>query len=174
MNLFMDTEFHENGTIIDLISIGVVREDGAKYYAETGHALSLASGDMRIGPDANLDTVTWLEKHVRPHLRLGDAVKDRDTIRRELIEFFGPVPKIWAAWGAYDAVALMQIFGRMVDKPEHWPYYVGDVIQLCDFVGFDPKTIPQGDSEHDALADAMWVKRVYDAIYDMMRAAGVA
>lgn len=31
--IFFDTEFIEDGRTIDLISIGMVREDGARYYA---------------------------------------------------------------------------------------------------------------------------------------------
>ena len=33
MRYFYDTEFIDNGRIIDLISIGVVAEDGREYYA---------------------------------------------------------------------------------------------------------------------------------------------
>jgi hypothetical protein len=33
LRYFYDTEFIENGKTIDLISIGVVREDGRSYYA---------------------------------------------------------------------------------------------------------------------------------------------
>ena len=33
MKIFFDTEFIENGTTIKPLSIGMVREDGAEYYA---------------------------------------------------------------------------------------------------------------------------------------------
>ena len=33
MRYFYDTEFIDNGRIIDLISIGVVAEDGREFYA---------------------------------------------------------------------------------------------------------------------------------------------
>lgn len=33
MKYFFDTEFHEDGRTIDLISIGIVAEDGREYYA---------------------------------------------------------------------------------------------------------------------------------------------
>lgn len=33
MKYFLDTEFHEDGKTIDLISIGIVAEDGREYYA---------------------------------------------------------------------------------------------------------------------------------------------
>lgn len=33
MRYFFDTEFHEDGQTIDLISIGIVAEDGREFYA---------------------------------------------------------------------------------------------------------------------------------------------
>lgn len=35
MRFWFDTEFFKDGRVIDLISIGVVAEDGREYYAET-------------------------------------------------------------------------------------------------------------------------------------------
>lgn len=32
MNIYYDTEFIENGTTIELLSIGMVRENGQEYY----------------------------------------------------------------------------------------------------------------------------------------------
>ena len=34
MNFFFDTEFYENGKTIELISIGIVAEDGSEFYTE--------------------------------------------------------------------------------------------------------------------------------------------
>ena len=34
MRIWFDTEFIEDGRTVDLLSIGMVREDGATYYAE--------------------------------------------------------------------------------------------------------------------------------------------
>ncbi|TWH05595.1 uncharacterized protein DUF5051, partial [Rhodococcus rhodochrous J45] len=55
MKYFYDTEFLENGSTIDLISIGIVAEDGREYYA--------VNSDMdhdRIAHDE------WLCKNVVP------------------------------------------------------------------------------------------------------------
>ena len=38
MRICFDTEFIEDGRTIDLLSIGLVREDGATYYAEPAEA----------------------------------------------------------------------------------------------------------------------------------------
>lgn len=59
MRFWFDTEFYEDGKKIQLISIGVVAEDGRTYYAETVHAsLAACSSD-------------WLRKNVAPHLKSG-------------------------------------------------------------------------------------------------------
>src|SRR5882757_2534206 len=100
MRFWFDTEFHENGSTIDLISIGVVSEDGRTYYAETNFAPEKCSTD-------------WLRDNVRPHLR--GPEKNRATIAKELIEFMGERPEIWAYYADYDWVALCQLHGRMID-----------------------------------------------------------
>src|SRR5690242_14481135 len=38
MKYFLDTEFIEDGKTIDLMSIGIVCEDGREYYAQNVHA----------------------------------------------------------------------------------------------------------------------------------------
>lgn len=79
---FVDTEFYEDGKTIELISIGVVREDGAEYYAETWAAKALCQRS------------DWLVQNVLPHLT-GNC-KSREEIAYELREFVGPSPELWA------------------------------------------------------------------------------
>lgn len=143
MRIWFDTEFYEDGERIKLISIGMVREDGATYYAETTHGAQIAS----ISP--------WLKENVWPHLQHGDAVKDRATIQSEIIEFAGEAPEFWAYYADYDWVVLCQLFGTMMDLPEGWPMFCRDLKQLAVDVG-DPKLPEQASTEHNALADALW------------------
>ena len=56
MRFWFDTEFYEDGRTIELISIGVVSEDGRTYYAETPKARKLAAATQ------------WLSANVGPHL----------------------------------------------------------------------------------------------------------
>jgi hypothetical protein len=56
MKIWFDTEFIEDGRTIDLMSIGMVREDGAFYYAES---------DQWIPGKAS----AWVKENVIPHLR---------------------------------------------------------------------------------------------------------
>jgi hypothetical protein len=147
MRFWFDTEFHEDGRVINLISIGVVADDGREYYAETDFAAEKCSTD-------------WLKKNVRPHLRGGDAERSRRKIASELIDFMGKQPEIWAYYADYDWVALCQLFGTMMDLPKGWPMFCRDVKQLAVDLG-DPELPEQTSAEHDALADARWTREAF-------------
>lgn len=63
--------------------------------------------------------------------------------------------ELWANYGAYDHVRLMQLWGPMVKRPSHLPMFTHDLQQYARFLGVDPKTFPKQEAaEHDALADA--------------------
>lgn len=173
MKLFYDTEFIENGKTIDLISIGVVAEDGREYYAVN------ADADWR-----RVRRHPWLMENVVPHLpkAYGDArnhmprrwlfnyadpsVKPRPTIADEVRAFIQETPgaELWAWYGAYDHVALAQLWGRMIDLPKGVPMWTNDLKQEVARLG-NP-TLPKQDSaEHNALADARWVKAAYEWLH---------
>ena len=152
--VWFDTEFLEDGRTIELISIGMVRSDGATFYAETPMAAELAASDP------------WLAQNVLPHLRGGDAVADRQAIATDIIAFVGEKPEFWAYYADYDWVALCQLYGRMIDLPKGWPMFCRDIKQRCVDAG-NPKLPKQTGAEHDALADALWnqgAHRLLDAI----------
>lgn len=146
MRFWFDTEFIEDGKTIDLISIGIVAENGSAYYAEIKECdLSRAS--------------PWVQENVIPHLT-GQKVF-RAQVAREIREFVGERPEFWAYYAAYDWVALCQLFGTMMDLPKGWPMYCRDVKQLCDDLG-NPALPPQSSTEHNAMADAIWTKDAWD------------
>lgn len=155
MRFWFDTEFYENGRTIELISIGVVAEDGREYYAETEVAGLLAK------------QTDWLRKNVLPSLT--GQEKSRFKIPLDLIEFMGSKPEIWAYYAAYDWVVLCQLFGTMMDLPKGrylsglggWPMYCRDVKQLCDSKG-NPKLPEQSGIAHNALSDARWTKQAWE------------
>jgi len=145
MRIWFDTEFIEDGKTIDLLSIGMVREDGWRYYAEPiGTDLSRAS--------------PWVVKNVLPHLS-GTKIP-RAQIASEIKAFVGDKPEFWAYYADYDWVVLCQIFGTMMDLPIGWPMYCRDVKQLCDGLG-NPKLPPNRGTEHNALADAKWAQEAW-------------
>lgn len=71
--------------------------------------------------------------------------------------------QLWAYFGAYDHVALAQLFGRMIDLPHHIPMHTNDLkTEVLRLGGISIP--PQRGSEHNALADAR---------YNLKRAAGI-
>ncbi len=153
MRFWFDTEFVEDGRTIDLISIGVFSEDRRKYYAELAECeLSHAS--------------PWVTENVLPHL-IG-LKTPRAQIARELVEFMGEKPEIWAYYADYDWVALCQLFGTMMDLPKGWPMYCRDVKQLCDSLG-NPKLPEQRTMEHNAMFDAIWTAQAWQFLQPHVR-----
>jgi len=145
--IWFDTEFIEDGKTIELVSIGMVREDGKTYYAEV-QGVDYSRADP------------WLHENVFPHLQGGSCLKSRDQIAAEILEFAGEKPEFWAYYADYDWVALCQLYGRMIDLPKGWPMFCRDLKQLAG----DSKLPKQTGTEHHALADAMWAKEAHAAL----------
>jgi len=139
MWIAFDTEFIEDGRTIDLLSIGLVRADGATYYAEPAEADRSRAND-------------WVAENVLPHLT--GPVKPRAQIAAEIVDFAGDRPQFWAWYADYDWVALCQLYGRMIDLPDGWPMYCRDLKQVVDERGL---WLQQKDSIHNALDDAAWL-----------------
>lgn len=181
---FYDTEFIENGTTIDLISIGIVADDGREYYAVS----------EEVNDDGLKNRIRrhdWLMKHVVPHLPLNhlgiwtftppsneppmfslnlDAteVKNRRQIRNEVREFLlggQSSPELWAYYSAYDHVALCQLFGTMIQLPKGMPMFTHELMQLWEDAG-RPEKPQQTGNQHNALEDARWNRDLHKACSD--------
>ncbi len=143
---FYDCEFIEDGVTIDLISIGVVAEDGREFYA-----VSTEFDPERAG--------SWVRRNVLPKLPppASQVNLSRRRIRDELYAFLVPepgiTPELWAWVGAYDHVALCQLWGPMTELPRALPRYTRELRQLWDDAG-NPRLPPLPEDAHDALADA--------------------
>jgi len=148
MRIFFDTEFIDDGKTVDLISIGLVRDDGAEYYAES------AECDLSRGCE-------WVQKNVIPHLT-GNR-KPRTQIAADLIEFCGESPQFWAYYASYDWLCLCQLYGRMLDTPFGWPHFVFDVQVLRSLLGVGWR-LDQVSTEHNALNDAKWTRDYFNAL----------
>jgi len=148
MKIWFDTEFIEDGKTIDLISIGMVREDGQTFYAENSECKRDLASD-------------WVKKNVYPHLQGGSYVWNRKDMAEYIVAFAGEKPEFWAYYADYDWVVLCQLFGTMMDLPKGWPMYCRDVKQLCDEAG-NPELPKQTSGEHHALADAKWTRKAWD------------
>lgn len=142
---FYDTEFIEDGNTIELVSIGIVAEDGREYYA--------VSTDFHASR-AN----AWVRENVLDKLPSPQhpAWKSARTIREEVLDFLtagGKRPELWAWVGGYDHVVLAQLWGDMAGLPRQLPRFTHELKQYWEFAG-QPSlpAVPSGN--HDALVDA--------------------
>lgn len=158
MKYFIDTEFIEGfhkplfgkrRHFIDLISIGIVAEDGREYYA-------ISNGYRYKDADKWVKDNVILPMYIdRVH---GDARnrwdvhnfhhafgKSNEQIKLEILEFMGcwrdtfkwrvmsnNVPDVYAYYADYDWVVFCSLFGRMIDLPEGFPMYCKDMKQTQD------------------------------------------
>ena len=148
--MFYDLEFGVTAPEVTFVSIGVVAEDGREFYAVSSEFDPLA-----VHP--------WVRENVLPQLPPASTWRSRRQIREELLEFFGPDPVLWAWFGAYDHVAMCQLWGQMPELPRAIPRFTLDVRQLWEHLGRPP--LPRQESGlHDALADARHVKVRWEAL----------
>jgi hypothetical protein len=142
---FYDCEFIEDGRTIDLVSIGVVAEDGREFYAvSTGFDPSRA--------------IDWVRKNVLDKLPSPSdpAWRPLERIRDELLAFLiepGEAIELWAWMAGYDHVALAQLWGDMRALPRPIPRFTHELRQRWEDAGSPPLPAAPPD-QHDALADA--------------------
>lgn len=186
MRVYLDTEFVDTGKTIDLISIGMVADDGKEFYRIN------ASGNG-VGVAANQ---SWLSKNVVPHLPVKihhrsefpakeqemfklmaagcwytwdtkhpdhEFVVDGVQLRRDVYTFLSGYKdlELWADHAAYDHVVLAQLFGRMIDLPKGVPMFTHELMQEWERLG-KPDLPEQLYGAHHALHDARHNKAVGD------------
>lgn len=162
-----DTEFVEDGRTIDLLSFGMVCETSTDEF-------------YRVNVDADWRAAfenDWIRKNVLdsihhqvhvPHDGRGIEIElleeypvalTKQSMAFELMKYVerntpeNHTPEFWAYYGAYDHVAMAQLFGRMLDLPAFFPMYTMDIKQLAVMKG--NLTLPQQEGkQHNALDDA--------------------
>ncbi len=192
MKYFFDTEFMEGFKkplfgkeyhTIELISIGIVCEDGRSLY--------------RISNEFNPKFANqWVKDNVinklHPHYMNHKSNKD---IIRDIKEFMGYEPEftdygsdevtndkdiqIYAYYADYDWVVFCSLFGTMMNLPNGMPMYCRDLKQTVDEkirewapqADFSKEEIynvfkhrdgyPKQENEHNALDDAKWNFELY-------------
>ncbi|MCX6470649.1 polyadenylate-specific 3'-exoribonuclease AS [Williamsia herbipolensis] len=145
MRFFYDSEFIEDGRTIELVSIGVVAEDGREFYAVSSEFDPERAGD-------------WVRAHVLPHLPSPSSKvwRSRRQIRDDLLNFLtasGGDIELWAWIGAYDHVVLCQLWGSMTALPRPIPRFTRELRQHWESLGRPPLPPSPADA-HDALVDA--------------------
>ncbi len=169
VNVFYDTEFFEDGEIIDLISIGMV------VVPDHGHIrkLYIVNEDFDTQRMLKHPNADWLMKNVFNSIehekiyaedRLVDIVitdlygMPKSGIANEIVYMLEQFAKqnieLWAYYAAYDHVALAQLWGRMLEMPsEIVPMYTNDIMTLSALKGH-PALPYQVAGNHNALKDA--------------------
>jgi len=174
MRYFLDTEFIEYPNTIQLVSIGIVSEDGRSYYAISSeydffkankwvidNVITPIYTDTVHSDKQNNVSISWF------HKIYGKPIKQ---IENEILTFVGypkypqGKPEFWGYYSDYDWVVFCWIFGKMVDLPSGFPMYCKDLKQLMDEKGFKKPPIQSPDGEHNALIDAKWNKELFETL----------
>lgn len=166
---YLDTEFDDTGAAINLISIGLVCEDGRELY--------LVNSECNHGKCND-----WVKANVLPQLPactcpggsmlgyLGHQPlclwRSREAIRDAINAFIvddGTQIEIWAYYASCDWVVFYQLFGEMVNLPKHFPKFVRDLKTHALDIGYTGKfkVLLPDEGHHDALCDARWNKKVH-------------
>lgn len=162
MKYFLDTEFIEGfhkplfgkrRHFIDLISIGIVCEDGREYYAISNeweykkadmwvkeniiHKLPLRLGRESIGEFKTRcrlpDTYTGDWHDGKSNNKIAEEVRRFFCCWRD--QHFWRAPEdieVYGYFADYDWVLLCSLFGRMIDLPKGFPMYCRDLKQMMD------------------------------------------
>lgn len=156
MRYFVDTEFVDTGRTIDLISIGIVADSGAELYLE-------------LEDIVHADLPQWHQENVVPHLnhdKVPGVLVSRDKAAELIKLFVGSKPEFIGWYCAYDWVALCQLYGRMLDVPAGWPFFMRDLRQ-CPAVLRGYKLHKNAeDNAHNALVDARWIRNSYTHLHN--------
>jgi hypothetical protein len=165
MKYFLDTEFHEFKKkpfigkpidTIELISIGIVSEDGREYYAiSKDFDLKDAWNNewLRNNVLKNLFNNEKFKHYTEPYsfIQLKKLInhfgKTNKQIAEEAKEFCKPQiaegdsingvtkwynPEFYGYYSDYDWVVFCWLFGRMIDLPKGFPMYCIDLKQELD------------------------------------------
>lgn len=147
MKYWIDTEFIQRPCTIDLISIGLVAEDGREFYAESSEV------------DWSKATL-WTLQNVRPQLEGGAMAQEEIGYGVRRFTDRDDHPVFWGYFPAYDWVAFTWLFGGMADLPFRFPQLCLDIKQWAIELG-DPELPRQSGARHHALSDARWTKEAW-------------
>jgi len=162
VRVFYDAEFATTAPGVTLVSIGAVAEDGREFYGVS----------TEFDPAA---AHPWVVRHVLPLLPppSDPAWMPRSGLRDGLLQLCGDEPVLWAWMGAYDHVALCQLWGSMPELPRHLPRMTLDVKQLWEHLG-RPALPVQAEGRHRAIDDARHVRAQWEALAERAYALGIS
>lgn len=194
MKYFFDTEFIEGfhkpflgkrRHFIDLVSIGIVAEDGREYYAISNEFDESKADDWvrenvlsKLPPKVSKwymsesHSIIWRTKYKKSEL-----YKSNKQIASEIYRFLFPfpissffqTPELWGYNSAHNWVLFCSLFGRVNNLPFGFPMYCNNLKQVIDKKGLDKgwenRYCPTPDDPYNALSGALWNKMLYDEIF---------
>jgi hypothetical protein len=185
MKYWYDTEFCEDGSTIEPISIGIVADDGREYYAvfRDTNWESVAGREWLVRnvvpflPQLTLDHVCPTEpldrdRQAAHHLGINlddPAVKPRQQIADEVRDFLlvGGMVELWGYYSSYDHILLSQLWGQMIDRPTGIPMWTNDIQQVAASRGLDNSLPKQVGNAHNALDDARWTRDAWAYLHHL-------
>jgi hypothetical protein len=176
MRVFYDSEFVERGPQLPLqpISFGFVAEDGSELYVINEESLSNLMKHPWLSVNVALSLpilndqrgvghfiTQWDPDHTDyEHVR---SLTDLAYAVHGFLTSFGTTVELWAYYGAFDHVALAQLFGPMSDLPPGIPMFTHELQQLIE--QHPTVALPgQTDVVHHALYDARWNRDVFNLL----------
>lgn len=199
MKYFLDTEFIEGfhkplfgkrRHFIDLISIGIVCDDGWSYNAISSE-WEYKDADKWVQDNViNPLYVSSVHGDERNRVRADNFHRNGYGIPNELVtldlrarfeydvQYSDSPIEIYGYFADYDWVLFCSLFGRMINLPKGMPMYCRDLKQMADekigaseirSIGYEKaverlkqKTgYPKQSNEHNALSDAKWNLQLY-------------
>lgn len=187
MNIYIDTEFlegtqkkwfgRETKHTIDLISLGICREDGISNLW-ISNEFNLKEAWNRCEEFSSTDREYWIRENVlRPlfenmkgmyrygyHLEfdyktlkflIGHYGKTNKQIAQEVRKFVGVSPKFYGYYSDYDWVVFCWLFGKMVNLPDDFPMYCIDLKQTFDEVVEDIRNKHRPDGGKNTVIESL-------------------
>jgi len=170
---YIDCEFIDDGEKIDLISIGIVCEDGRELYLQSAvFDPFIASqwikdnvfGGLILCQHVLIQCTEDVYANRMIHGLQGQCVfkgpygdmlgayadcpwRTRKELRKELEDFMDAEehgkPELFGWCSGYDFVAFCQLFGTMMDLPQNWPHYIKDLQQVLDDRDISDDELPE-------------------------------
>lgn len=184
INIFYDCEFLDSGSTIDLVSVGMCndQDDNTLYLFNADAMLMHANDWVRANVFPHLPLCKMPHTGGPPHFDKNDTrVMGRSELAKQVADYvrgYGawPTVQLWADYGAYDHVAIAQMFGPMVNLPEGFPMYTNEYMTyettMRDTLGaYQLFRKDKRGNPHDALDDAKWVRYKHSRVKDCAQAA---
>lgn len=168
IDIFYDAEFHEDGTHIDPLSIGMCCEVNGElrklYLVQHLHPCELRD-QVEAHPFLRANVLQEVDRA----MAAGETVSDME-MRDQVLQFVRRAAndsapdlaatrddvQLWGYYSAYDHVLLAQLFGTMMDLPEPIPMFTMDIRQEMARLGVNRDQLPNCEGAHNALVDAEW------------------